>query len=104
MTTTQTETPKSIYPGWVARCTTCDYEVDLESLGWVRKGAWSYGKRSAVYCETCEKTRFMQIVHVDENGEPDQPWRKVLLIVLGIQAVVWTVVLTRLYFVFRDQL
>lgn len=104
MTTTQAETRKSIYPGWVARCTKCDYEVDLESLGWVRKGAYSYGKRSAVYCPACEKTRFMQIVHVDENGEPDQSFWKVLGIVLGIQAVVWTVVLTGLYFVFRDQL
>ena len=61
-----------LYPGWMARCLKCDYEVDLESLGWVRKGAYSYGKRSMVFCEGCGKNRLMQIIHVDENGEPDQ--------------------------------
>lgn len=102
-TASQTRGNMSLYPGWVARCQHCDYEIDLESLGWVRRGAYSYGKRSRIYCETCRQHRFMQIVHVDQNGEPDQSLGKVLAVVFGIQAIVWTIVLTILYFVFREQ-
>lgn len=91
---------RHLYPGWVARCLNCDYEVDLESLGWIRKGAYSYGKRSMVYCPTCHQNRLMQIIHVDERGEPDQSLRKVLAAVMGIQIIVWTVVGGVLYLLF----
>lgn len=104
---TQSQNPQSqsrgnlhLYPGWMARCQKCDYEADLESLGWVRKGAYSYGKRSMVYCPTCERNCMMQIIHVDENGEPDQSLKKVLTVVLGIQLIVWSILGTALYFVF----
>lgn len=44
---------KGFAPGWVACCSKCPYEVDLESLGWVRVGAYSWGKRHAIPCPDC---------------------------------------------------
>ena len=56
-----------------------------------------------VYCPTSEQNRMMQIIHVDENGEPVQSRKKVLTIVLSIQLIVWSIVRTALYFVFGGE-
>lgn len=85
---------KGCAPGWVARCSKCPYEVDLESLGWIRIGAYSWGKRHSVHCPDCNRTRWMRILHVDENGEPDQPFGLVLRKVLGLQLLIWCGVLS----------
>ena len=83
---------KETYPGWVARCPRCSFEVDLKSLGWTRIGAYSWGKRHPIHCPECNQTRWMRIVHVDENGEPDQSLGKVLLMVFSMQAVIAVIV------------
>lgn len=75
-------------PGWVARCPECSYEVDLESLGWVRMNAYSWGKRHRIHCPDCGRSRWMRIIHVDENGEPDQPFGLVLKKVLTLQLLI----------------
>ncbi len=79
----------SRYPGWFARCPDCPYEIDLESLGWIRIGAYSYGKRKMMKCPNCEQLRCMHIIHLDENGNPDQTLPVALLIVLGILVIVF---------------
>lgn len=79
-------------PGWVARCPRCPYEVDLKSLGWTRIGAYSWGKRSPIHCPQCDPKRWMRIVHVDADGNPDQSLGKVLMMVFLMQAVIATVV------------
>ena len=84
---------KGFAPGWVARCPKCPYEVDLESLGWVRVGAYSWGKRHTMHCPDCKCSRWMRIIHVDENGEPDQPFGLVLKKVLTLQLVILAVLL-----------
>lgn len=61
---------KGFAPGWVARCPECPYEVDLESLGWVRVNTYSWGKRHIIHCPDCGRPRWMRIIHVDENGQP----------------------------------
>lgn len=86
-------------PGWYAQCTSCDYESDLESLGWIREGAYSYGKRTRLECPTCGQRRWMRIIHLDENGLPDQSFAKVLSVVLLSQAAIWAVLLLVLYIV-----
>ncbi len=77
---------------WTARCTACDGLFDLESLGWKRVGAASWGKRMLMNCPTCECGRMMAIVHLDRYGRPDQPFAYVLRRVLGIQVIVFGVV------------
>ena len=79
---------KGFAPGWVARCSKCPYEVDLESLGWVRVNAYSWGKRHRIHCPDCGRSRWMRIIHVDENGEPDQPFGLVLKKVLTLQLLI----------------
>jgi hypothetical protein len=78
---------KGFAPGWMARCPKCPFEVDLESLGWIRVKAYSWEKRHAMYCPDCEQTQSMRIVHVDEKRNPDQPLglvlRKVISFVPG---------------------
>ncbi len=80
-------------PGWVARCPVCPYEIDLESLGWTRIGAYSWGKRHSVYCPDCKQKRSMRILHVDELGNPDQSFAKVLSMVLLMQAAIWSLLI-----------
>ena len=79
-------------PRWIARCPRCPIEVDLESLGWTRIGAYSWGKRHRIHCPTCDQKRWMHIVHVDENGNPDQSLGKVLMMVFLLQVVIATMV------------
>lgn len=86
-------TRKAYAPGWIARCPRCPFEIDLETLGWTRIGAYSWGKRHRIHCPKCDKTRWMRIVHVDENGKPDQSLAKVLMMVLLMQVGIATVVL-----------
>ncbi len=82
---------------WVARCPVCPYEIDLESLGWVPVGAYSWGKRRSIMCPDCGCRRFMRIVHVDAKGNPDQPFGLVLRKTLKLQLVIWGVVLSSLF-------
>lgn len=84
---------KGFAPGWVARCPECPYEVDLESLGWVRLNAFSCGKPHSVHCPDCGRTRSMRIVHVDENGHPDQPLGLVLRKMFKLQLLIWGAIL-----------
>ena len=83
-------------PGWVARCPACPYEVDLASLGWIRIGAYSWGKRTMLPCPDYGRRRCMRVVHVDENGQPDQPLGLVLRKVLALQMRIWLWVLSGL--------
>ena len=83
-------------PGWVARCPECPYEVDLESLGWTRINAYSWGKRHTIHCPQCDQNRWMHIVHVDEHGNPDQPLGLVLRKVLAMQLRIWLFVVALL--------
>jgi len=85
---------KGYAPGWMARCPKCPFEVDLESLAWIRVKAYSWGKRHGMYCPDCEQTRSMRIVHVDEKGNPDQPLGLVLRKVISLQLRIWMIVLT----------
>ncbi len=78
---------------WTARCSTCHEVFDLESLGWIRRGAASWKKRTSIHCPSCDFPRWMAIVHVDRYGRPDQPLSFVLKRVLLIQAIVWGVLL-----------
>ena len=80
-------------PGWIARCPRCRFEVDLKSLGWIRKGAVSWGKRRCIHCPDCNQSRSMQTIHVDENGNPDQTLGRVLEMVVVMQAMIATTVL-----------
>ncbi len=83
---------KGYAPGWIARCPRCAYQVDLESLGWMRIGAYSWGKRRPIYCPECGRKRWMYIVHVDESGNPNQRLGKVLVMVFLLQAVIAAIV------------
>lgn len=83
----------SIAPGWVARCPKCPYEVTLDKLGWRRQGAYSWGKRRWMPCPVCQVTRAMKIVHVDEQGQPDQTLGLVLRKVIGMQMAILAIVL-----------
>lgn len=80
-------------PGWIARCPRCDYQTDLASLGWVRIGAYSWGKRQRMHCPRCQQARWMKILHLDEQGQPDQSLPKVLLVVLLMQIVIAALVI-----------
>ncbi len=79
---------------WTAKCCGCQQIFDLESLGWIRRGASSWGKRTGIHCPSCGRRRMMTIVHVDRFGRPDQPFSFVLKRVLLIQLVVWGVLAT----------
>lgn len=80
-------------PGWIARCRQCPFEIDLESLGWTRIGAYSWGKRHPIDCPDCGKKRWMRIVHVDEDGNPDQSLGKVLAVIFLMQVIIAAVVI-----------
>lgn len=80
-------------PGWIARCPQCSFEIDLKSLGWARIGAYSWGKRHRAHCPNCNQMRWMHILHVDENGKPDQSLVKVLTMVLLILFIIATIIL-----------
>lgn len=74
---------------WIATCPSCQAVHNLESLGWTRRGAVSYGKRTSIRCPECGTAQMMSIQHVDRYGRPDQPFGFVLRRVLLIQAIVW---------------
>jgi hypothetical protein len=84
---------KAYAPEWIAQCPKCLFEVDLESIGWTRIGAYSWGKRHRMHCPKCDQTRWMRVLHVDENGKPDQGLAKVLMMVLLMQVVIAAIVL-----------
>ena len=79
---------------WIAQCPKCEQDTDLESIGWVRRGAYSYGKRTSIHCPHCRERSSCRIVHVDRNGQPDQPFSYVLSKVLEMQTRVWMWVLS----------
>ncbi len=78
---------------WIARCPRCPYEVNLETLGWIRIGACSWGKRKRIYCPECGQSRWMRIVHVDAGGHPDQSFSKALLMVFLMLAAISAIII-----------
>lgn len=43
-------------------------------------------------CPNCQAKRWMHILHVDENGDPDQSLPKVLAMVILMQATIAVIV------------
>jgi hypothetical protein len=100
-------------PGWRVCCTKCGRSAPYAAIGGIRIGARSIHKYIGGYCHGCRKFRFLRLLRdLDDtnltralclNQSPEQMRQRmhkpvltillILALVIGIQAIVWTIIL-----------